>query len=29
MARKSQGDERTIYIILAWANEQLPNFRKL
>ena len=29
MARKSQGDERTVYMLLTWANEQLPHFRKL
>jgi ABC-type siderophore export system fused ATPase/permease subunit len=29
MARKSQGDERTVYMLLAWAHEQLPHFRKL
>jgi hypothetical protein len=29
MARKGQGDERTVYMLLAWANEPLPHFRKL
>jgi hypothetical protein len=29
MARKRQGDERTVYMLLAWANESLPHFRKL
>jgi hypothetical protein len=28
-ARNSQGDERTVYMLLAWANEPIPHFRKL
>jgi hypothetical protein len=28
-ARNSQGDERTVYMLLAWANQPLPHFRKL
>jgi hypothetical protein len=28
-ARKSQGDERAVYMLLAWANEPVPHFHKL
>ena len=28
-ARRLQGDERAVYMILAWANQQVPHFHKL
>jgi hypothetical protein len=29
MMRKGQGDERTVYMVRAWADAPVPNFRKL
>lgn len=29
MTRKSQGDERTVHMIMAWGDTRLPHFRKL
>jgi hypothetical protein len=29
MMRKSQGDERTVYKLMPWVDQRLPQFRKL